>query len=39
MNVSEQLLQILIDTGVRNVYGVTGDALNFSVKRLKKVKK
>lgn len=32
MNVSEQLLQILVDTGVKNIYGVTGDALNFLVK-------
>ncbi|WP_432410836.1 thiamine pyrophosphate-dependent enzyme [Rasiella sp. SM2506] len=31
MNVSEQLLQILVDVGVKNIYGVTGDALNFFV--------
>ena len=31
MNVSEQLLQTLVDVGVKNVYGVTGDALNFFV--------
>lgn len=36
MNVSEQLLQILIETGVRNVHGVTGDALNFFVKAIEK---
>ncbi|MFC6268694.1 thiamine pyrophosphate-dependent enzyme [Frigoriflavimonas asaccharolytica] len=34
MNVSEQLLQILISTGVKNVHGVTGDALNFFVKAI-----
>lgn len=31
---SEQLLKILIDCGVKNVYGVTGDALNFFVKAI-----
>lgn len=31
MNVSEQLLDILVNVGVRNIYGVTGDALNFFV--------
>jgi len=30
-NVSEQLLQILKSAGVKRVYGVTGDALNFFV--------
>jgi len=35
MNVSEQLLKILLDIGVKNVYGVTGDALNFFVKAIK----
>lgn len=28
MNVSEQFLKILIDCGIKNIYGVTGDALN-----------
>lgn len=28
MNVSEQLLQILIDEGVKHIFGVAGDALN-----------
>ena len=32
MNVSEQLLHILSNCGVTNVYGVTGDALNVFVK-------
>ena len=36
MNVSEQLLQILINAGVRNVHGVTGDALNFFVTAIEK---
>lgn len=31
MNVSEQLLQILADAGVRQVFGLTGDALNHFV--------
>ena len=30
-NVSEQLLDILVNAGVQKVYGVTGDALNFFV--------
>ncbi len=34
MNVSEQLLQMLVDAGVFNIYGVTGDALNFFVKAI-----
>ena len=34
MNVSEQLLQILVNLGVKNIYGVTGDALNFFVKAI-----
>jgi len=34
MNVSEQLLNILLSIGVKNVYGVTGDALNFLVKAI-----
>lgn len=33
-NVSEQLLEILVSAGVKNVYGVTGDALNFFVKAI-----
>lgn len=33
-NVSEQLLDILINVGVNRVYGVTGDALNFFVKAI-----
>lgn len=36
MNVSEQLLEILINAGVRNVHGVTGDALNFFVTAIEK---
>ncbi|WP_179333937.1 thiamine pyrophosphate-dependent enzyme [Winogradskyella costae] len=35
-NVSEQLLEILTATGVKNIYGVTGDALNFFVKAIEK---
>ena len=34
MNVSEQLLEMLVNVGVSNVYGVTGDALNFFVKAI-----
>lgn len=34
MNVSEQLLKILINCGVKNIYGVTGDALNHFVKAI-----
>ena len=34
MNVSEQLLKILLSLDVKNVYGVTGDALNFLVKAI-----
>ncbi|WP_405414589.1 thiamine pyrophosphate-dependent enzyme [Maribacter sp. Asnod1-A12] len=33
-NVSEQLLDILVNVGVQKVYGVTGDALNFFVKAI-----
>ncbi|QWX85187.1 ubiquinone-dependent pyruvate dehydrogenase [Cellulophaga sp. HaHaR_3_176] len=33
-NVSEQLLDILVNVGVENIYGVTGDALNFFVKAI-----
>ncbi|MEX0996859.1 MAG: thiamine pyrophosphate-dependent enzyme [Flavobacteriaceae bacterium] len=33
-NVSEQLLDILVNVGVNHVYGVTGDALNFFVKAI-----
>ncbi|WP_026838352.1 thiamine pyrophosphate-dependent enzyme [Gillisia sp. JM1] len=33
-NVSEQLLDILVSVGVKHVYGVTGDALNFFVKAI-----
>lgn len=33
-NVSEQLLEILLGVGVKHVYGVTGDALNFFVKAI-----
>ena len=28
MNVSEQILEILSNTGVKQIWGVTGDALN-----------
>ena len=38
MNVSEQLLEILLSIGVKYIYGVTGDALNFLEKQLEKVK-
>jgi len=33
-NVSEQLLDILVNVGVSHIYGVTGDALNFLVKAI-----
>ncbi len=33
-NVSEQLLDILVNVGVNRVYGVMGDALNFLVKAI-----
>lgn len=33
-NVSEQLLNILVNVGVNRIYGVTGDALNFLVKAI-----
>ncbi len=33
-NVSEQLLDILVNAGAKKVYGVTGDALNFLVKAI-----
>ena len=35
-NVSEQLLELLMDAGVKRVYGVTGDALNFLVGAIEK---
>ena len=35
-NVSEQLLEILVNTGVKNIYGVTGDALNHLVSAIEK---
>jgi len=41
MNVSDQLLQILTDAGVRQVFGLTGDALNHfvdAIRRQEKVK-
>lgn len=33
-NVAKQLLDILADVGVRQIFGVTGDALNFFVKAI-----
>lgn len=36
MNVSEQLLKILTDVGVRQVFGLTGDALNHFVDAIRK---
>ncbi len=33
-NVSEQLLDMLVQAGVKRVYGVTGDALNYFVKAI-----
>jgi pyruvate dehydrogenase (quinone) len=33
-NVAQQLLDILKDVGVKQVFGVTGDALNFFVKAI-----
>ncbi len=36
MNVSEQLLQILVDAGVRRVFGLTGDALNHFVEAIRR---
>ena len=39
MNVSDQLLQILTDAGVRQVFGLTGDALNHFVDGIRKQQK
>lgn len=39
MNVSDQLLQILTDAGVRRVFGLTGDALNFFVDAIRRQEK
>ncbi|MEO7080779.1 MAG: thiamine pyrophosphate-dependent enzyme [Flavobacteriales bacterium] len=39
MNVSDQLLQILTDAGVRQVFGLTGDALNHFVDGIRKQEK
>ena len=36
MNVSDQLLKILTDVGVRQVFGLTGDALNHFVDAIRK---
>lgn len=36
MNVSEQLLQLLTDAGVRQVFGLTGDALNHFVDAIRR---
>ncbi|HPF14810.1 MAG TPA: thiamine pyrophosphate-binding protein, partial [Planctomycetota bacterium] len=38
MNVSEQLLQMLVNVGVTHVYGVVGDALNHLVKAIEQSK-
>lgn len=35
-NVAQQLLDILTDVGVKQIFGVTGDALNFFVKAIEK---
>lgn len=35
-NVSEQLLDILVNAGVKNIHGVTGDALNHLVSAIEK---
>jgi len=34
MNVSDQLLNIILSNGVKNVHEVAGDALNFLVKAI-----
>lgn len=34
MNLSEQLVEFLIDAGIKHVFGVTGDALNYFVKSI-----
>lgn len=39
MNVSDQLLQILTDAGIRQVFGLTGDALNHFVDAIRKQEK
>lgn len=39
MNVSDQLLQILTDAGVRQVFGLTGDALNHFVDAIRRQEK
>lgn len=31
MNVAEQLVQQLLDAGVRRIYGIVGDSLNLSL--------
>jgi thiamine pyrophosphate-dependent acetolactate synthase large subunit-like protein len=36
MNVSDQLLQILVNAGVRQVFGLTGDALNHFVDAIRR---
>lgn len=36
MNVSEQLLQILADAGVKQIFGLTGDALNYFVDAIRR---
>ncbi|MEO8734413.1 MAG: thiamine pyrophosphate-dependent enzyme [Flavobacteriales bacterium] len=36
MNVSEQLLKILTDVGVKQVFGLTGDALNYFVDAIRR---
>lgn len=36
MNVSEQLLRLLVDAGVRQVFGITGDALNHFVDAIRR---
>ncbi len=36
MNVSDQLLQILVNAGVRRVFGLTGDALNHFVDAIRR---
>ncbi len=39
MNVSDQLLQILTDAGVKQVFGLTGDALNHFVDAIRRQEK
>ncbi len=39
MNVSDQLLQVLAQAGVRQVFGLTGDALNHFVDAIRRQKK